>query len=164
MSNHQYSLSTIHSRGHFFWYHLNYRWGYFSAFRPLCLTFGKKNFSLMKAVSVLVNYWLIPSSPIMHPRPPRRHIGDRQLTTNFEFWVEIFLCADMFPCDDFKTVSVCLYPEKRNHPGFVNISPTLVIDTSMERSSRVPGTAWKPNFFFFKFEIEFWLVPESWNR
>ena len=75
-----------------------------------------------------------------------------------------FLCADMFPCEDSKTVSVCLYPEKRNHPGFVNISvkffskkferkfdfltkswnrlnfvnisPTLVVDTSMERSSQ----------------------------
>ena len=39
-----------------------------------------------------------------------------------------------------KTVSVCLsicpYPEKRNYPGFVNINPTIVIDTSMERSSR----------------------------
>ena len=27
------------------------------------------------------------------------------------------------------------YAEKRNRPGFVNMSPTLVIDTSMERSS-----------------------------
>ena len=51
----------------------------------------------------------------------------------------------MFPYEDSKTVSVCLsvcpsvcpYPEKRNHPGFVNISPTLEIDTSMEMSSRV---------------------------
>ena len=38
---------------------------------------------------------------------------------------------------DPKIVSVCPYPEKRNHHSFVNISPTLVIDTSMERSSRV---------------------------
>ena len=43
----------------------------------------------------------------------------------------------MFPCEDSKTVSVCPYPEKRNHHSFVDISPTLVIDTSMERSSRV---------------------------
>ena len=51
----------------------------------------------------------------------------------------------MFPYEDSKTVSVCLsvrlsicpYPEKRNYPGFVNINPTLVIDTLMERSSRV---------------------------
>ena len=59
----------------------------------------------------------------------------------------------MFPYEDSKTVSVCLsvcpsvclsvclsicpYPEKRNHHSFVNISPTLAIDTSMERSSRI---------------------------
>ena len=47
------------------------------------------------------------------------------------------LCADMFPCEDSETVSVCPYPEKRNHHSFVNISPILVIDTSMERSSQV---------------------------
>ena len=69
----------------------------------------------------------------------------------------------MFPHEDSKTVSVrpsvYPHPEKRNHLIFVNISPTLVIDTSMERSSRVPTTAWKlKNFIFFyseKFEIEF---------
>ena len=54
--------------------------------------------------------------------------------TNFELK---FLCADMFPCEDSKTVSVRLYPEKRNNHSFVNISPTLEIDTSMERSSQV---------------------------
>ena len=70
-----------------------------------------------------------------------------------------FLCADMFPCEDSKTVSVCPYPEKRNHLGFINISPTLVIDTSMERSSRVlhHGNQ-KIWFFFLNVEIEFWLV------
>ena len=67
----------------------------------------------------------------MHPRPAGEAIRDQQLTTNF---------ADMFPYEDSKTVSVRLsiYPEKRNHHSFVNISPTLVIiDTSMKRSSRV---------------------------
>ena len=39
-------------------------------------------------------------------------------------------------------IEFCLYPEfpyaeKRNHHSFVNVSPTLVIDASMERSSRV---------------------------
>ena len=75
----------------------------------------------------------------------------------------------------------CPYPEKRNHHGFVNISPTLVIDTSMERSSRVLQLENVKILFyfilkfeikfwlvfwltcFFKFEIEFWLVPKSWN-
>ena len=34
-------------------------------------------------------------------------------------------------------IEFCSYPEKRNLSDFVNISPTLVIDTSMERSLRV---------------------------
>ena len=81
-----------------------------------------------------------------------------------------FLCADMFPCEDSKTVSVCLsicpYPEKRNHHSFVNISPTLVIDTSMERSSQVLHDA-KPKIWFFfqkSSKFEFWLVLKSWNN
>ena len=46
------------------------------------------------------------------------------------------------------------YAEKRNRPGFVDISPTLVIDTSMERSLQVAsyynmGTK-KFDFFFPK--------------
>ena len=54
-----------------------------------------------------------------------------------------------------------------NHISFVNISPTLVIDTSMERSSRVlhhgNPEMWK---FFRKFEIdeiEFCPYPEFPN-
>ena len=56
-------------------------------------------------------------------------------------------------------LSVCLsvrpHPEKRNHHSFVNISPTLVIDTSMERSSRVLHHGNPKIWFFFskKFEI-----------
>ena len=38
-----------------------------------------------------------------------------------------------------------------NHPSFVNISPTLVIDTSMERSSRVLHHGNLKFFFFFFF-------------
>ena len=62
----------------------------------------------------------------------------------------------MFPYEDSKTVSVCPHPEKINYPGFVNVSPTIVIDTSMERSSRVlqHGNQ-KFDFFSRKFEIEF---------
>ena len=93
---------------------------------------------------------------------------DRRLTTNFELWVEIFLCADMFPYEDSKTVSVCPsvrlsvcpsvcpHPEKRYNHSFVNISPTLVIDTSMERSSWVLHQGNPKMWFFFfskKFEI-----------
>ena len=43
------------------------------------------------------------------------------------------------------------YAEKKNRPGFVHISPTQVIDTSMERSSRVATTTREPkNSIFFQ--------------
>ena len=85
--------------------------------------------------------------------------SDRQLTTNFELWVEIF-CAStyMFPYEDSKTLSVCLYPEKKNHPSFVNISPTLVIDTSMERSSRVVQQGNPKIWFSFFKEVRNWIL------
>ena len=80
----------------------------------------------------------------------------------------------MFPCEDSKTVSVCPsvrpsvcpHPEKRNPLSFVNISPTLVIDTSMERSSWVLHHGNPKIWIFFqkssKFEI--WLSTKSWNH
>ena len=82
---------------------------------------------------------------------------------------KIWLFSKKFEMDEieFCPYPECPYPEKRNRPGFVDISPTLVIDTSMERSSWVLGTTWKPkklSFFSKKFEIEFWLVPKTWNH
>ena len=92
---------------------------------------------------------------------------DRRLTTNFELWVEIFCVPTCFhvripkPC-----LSVCAHPEKRNPPSFVNISPTLVIDTSMERSSRVLHHGNPKIWFFFQksSKFEFWLLTKSWNH
>ena len=53
-----------------------------------------------------------------------------------------------------------------NHLSFVNVSPTLVIDTSMETSSRVllhgNPKIWKKIQKSSKFE--FWLVLNSWNN
>ena len=98
---------------------------------------------------------------------------DQRLTTNFELWVEIFGVPTCFhmripkPCLSVclsvcpsVCLSVCPHPEKRSHRSFVNISPTLVIYTSMERSSRVlqHGNP-KIRFFSKKFEIQnfdFW--------
>ena len=86
---------------------------------------------------------------------------DRRLTTNFELWVEIFCVPTCFhmripkPC-----LSVRPHPEKRYHHSFVNISPTLVIDTSMERSSRILHHG-NPKFWFFfqkSLKFEFWLL------
>ena len=54
-----------------------------------------------------------------------------------------------------------------NHLSFVNISPTLVIDTSMERSSRVLHHG-NPKIWFFFFQksskFEFWLLTKCWNH
>ena len=62
--------------------------------------------------------------------------------------------------------SVCPHPEKRNPLSFVNISPTLVIDASIERSSRVLHHGNPKIWIFFqkssKFEI--WLLMKSWNH
>ena len=90
--------------------------------------------------------------------------SDQQLTPNFGALSWNFLCADMFPCEDSKTVSVCPYPEKINHPSFFNISPTVIIDTSMERYSQLLPTAWKAkNLIFFNFKkrskLNFDLCP-----
>ena len=57
--------------------------------------------------------------------------------------------------------SVCPHPEKRNHHSFVNISPTLVIDTSMEMFSH-HGNPKIWTCFSKKFEI--WLLTKSWNH
>ena len=97
---------------------------------------------------------------------------DRRLTTNFELWVEIFCVPTCFhvgipkPCLSVclsVRLSICPYPEKRNHHSFVNISPTLVIDTSMERSSRVLRHGNPKIWFFFskKFEIRILTFDEE---
>ena len=57
----------------------------------------------------------------------------------FKIWT-VFLALDFFypqPMRIKRVLSVRSYPEKIGHPIFVNVSPTLVIDTPMERSSRV---------------------------
>ena len=108
---------------------------------------------------------------------------DRRLTTNFELWVEIFCVSTCFhmripkPCLSVcpsvclsvrlsVRPSVCPHPEKRNPLSFVNISPTLVIDTSMERFSRVlhNGNPKIRIFFQKSSKFEIWLSTKSWNH
>ena len=63
--------------------------------------------------------------------------------------------------------SICPYPEKRNNPGFVNISLTLVIDTSMEMSPRVlqhGNSKIKKKKIQKSSKFEFWLATKSWNH
>ena len=64
---------------------------------------------------------------------------------NFEFW---------------------LVTKSWNHLSFVNISPTLAIDTSMGRSSRElqHGNPKIWNFFQKSSKFEIWLGTKSWNH
>ena len=66
-----------------------------------------------------------------------------QKSSKFEFW---------------------LLTKSWNHLSFVNISPTLVIDTSMERSSRVLQHG-NPKLicFFFSKKFEIRILTKSWN-
>ena len=68
-----------------------------------------------------------------------------QKSSKFEFW---------------------LLTKSWNHLSFVNISPTLVIDTSMEWSSRVLRHGNPKNLIFFQksSKFEFWLLTKSWNH
>ena len=82
----------------------------------------------------------------------------------------------LFKKFEIDKIEFCPYPEfpyaeKRNRPGFVNISPTWVIDMSMERSSRVLQHGNQKIWFFFFFKkvwnwirLVFWLVLKSWNH
>ena len=99
----------------------------------------------------------------------------RQLTPKFKLGVEIFFVCRHVSIILWFQNRVCPYPEKRNHSSFVNISPTLVIDMSMERSSALlrvlPHRNPKIQFFFQKSLIliielwlSFWLVPKSRNH
>ena len=117
--------------------------------------FRVSNKSLAKLIiNLKLNYYASPTSGEAY--------RDRRLTTNFELWVEIFCVPTCFhvripkPCLSVRLsvclsvrLSICPYPEKRNHHSFVNISPTLVIDTSMERSSRVLHHGNPKIWFFF---------------
>ena len=78
---------------------------------------------------------------------------DRQLTTNYELWVELFLCRNVSIWGFQKWVCPypeCLNHEKRNPPGCVTISPTLVANWFINGKVIISTTTWKPNFFFKK--------------
>ena len=141
---------------------------YLLKFEIRILTFGEKLKSpqLRQYQSYISNY-ASPTSGEAY--------RDRRLTTNFDLWVEIFCVPTCFhvripkPCLSVclsVRLSVCPHPEKRNHHSFVNISPTLVIDTLMERSSRVLQHENPKIWIFFqkssKFEICF--LTKSWNH
>ena len=96
---------------------------------------------------------------------------DQRLTTNFELWVEIFCVLRhgnpiFFFFQKSSKFEFWLLTKSWNHLSFVNISPTLVIDTSIERSSRIVQHGNPKIWFFFQksSKFEFWLLTKSWNH
>ena len=96
--------------------------------------------------------------------------SDRQLTTNFELWVEFFLCAYTSSYEDSNTVSVCT-PSVRTPRNEITLASSIsVLHYSLMHQWKgfhklYSIEAQKFEFFFSKkFEIEFWLVPKSWNH
>ena len=90
----------------------------------------------------------------------------RHLVLSFE--LKFFVCrhVPMWGFQNRVCLSVCPHPEKRNHHSFVNISPTLVIDASMERSSRVLQHGNPKIWILFQKSLKFeiWLLMKSWNH
>ena len=103
-----------------------------------------------------VSYWNHPGFDNISPTLVSMERSSRVLQhENLKIW---FFLSSKF--NFVRTPSVRTYPEKRNHPGFVNISPTLVIDTSMARSSWVLQYG-NPKIWFFqkssKFNFDFYF-------
>ena len=82
--------------------------------------------------------------------------------------MKFFVCrhVSMWGFQNRVCLSVPRLPEWRSHHSFVNISPTLTIDTSMERSSREVHHGNPKIWIFFQksSKFEFWLVTKSWNH
>ena len=95
---------------------------------------------------VIIDTSMVRSSRVLHYGNPKIWFFFQKVrNSNFDLWQ--------------------LMTKGWNHLSFVNISPTLVIDTSIERYSRV----WQhgnPKIWIFskKFEIESWLVLKRWNH
>ena len=100
-----------------------------------CNHFSFVNISLTLVIDASVER----SSRVLQHWNPKIWRKKIQKTWKFEFW---------------------LVTKSWIHLSSVNISPILVIDTSMERSSRVLQHRNPKIWFFFskKFEMEFWLV------
>ena len=130
----------------------------------ICFASRRRNF--------LPLFWIVLSQFYYASPTSGEAYRDRRLTTNFELWVEIFCVPTCFhmripkPCLSVCPsvhLSFCPHPEKRYHLSFVNISPTLVIDTLMERSSRVLHHGNPKIWFFFskKFQIRILTFDEE---
>ena len=122
-----------------------------SKFEFWLLTKSWNHLSFVNIVNIVIDTSMEWSPQVLHHGNPEMWKFFKKLEID-----EIEFC----PYPEFP------YAEIKNHPGFVNISPTWVIDTSMERSSRVLQHGNQKIWFFFpkKFKIEFDLYFDLWWR
>ena len=88
---------------------------------------------------------------------------NHQLTPNFELWIDFFFFACRRVSIRGFQNRVFQFPDKWNHSCFVNISHTVVIDTSMERSSRVLEHGNTKIWFSFQKRSK-WNFDVCWNH
>ena len=115
---------------HLVWF-FSVQWIWNLLFQKLCRCLLSGN-SILILITILseTRMDLLHGTLIVHPRHPGMHISiDSQLLI-LSFEHNFFVCRHVSMWG-FQN-RVCPYPKKINHPDFVNISPTLVIDTSME--------------------------------
>ena len=102
--------------------------------------------TLASSIQSYISNWYINGMVFKSTTPWKpENLNFSQNSSKFEFW---------------------LLTKSLNHISFVNISPTLVIDTSMERFSRVLHHGNPKIWFFFQksSKFEFCLLTKSWNH
>ena len=105
----------------------------------------KKSPYVRQYQSYIIN-WYINGKAFTSSTPwKQKKLNFFQKSSKFEFWLVL---------------------KSWNNLSFVNISPTLVIDASLERSSRVIQHGNPKIWFFFQksSKFEFWLLTKSWNN
>ena len=101
---------------------------------------------------------------------------DQQLTTNFGALSWNFLCADMFPYEDSKTLSVrpsvrpsvCLSVPREKKSPWLRQYQSYISNSYINGKVITSTTTCKPKIFIFflqkSLKFEFWLVTKSWNH
>ena len=85
---------------------------------------------------------------------------DRQLTTNFEFWIEIFLCADVFSYEDSKTVSV--RTPRNKSPWLVCMVSRICKDIVTQKMGNFNDDSREIRLFFGHVVKTTYLYQQNW--
>ena len=123
-------------------------------------------FSQFGALVVQAAYYASPSSGEAY--------RDRRLTTNFEFWVEIFACrhVSMWGFQNRVCLSVRLsvhlsVPREKKSP-YLRQYQSYISNWYINGKAFTSSTPWKQKKFDFFLQksskFEFWLVLKGWNN